>query len=173
MYWVTVALNQLHCNGTEKIIQSFMHDSAYLLSTCYVSEAFIFPFLFVTSTLSWLQGYYNVKRCVTPRSRVSFRKVVVIQLVNKFLDFNGTLQFVTETRTLKQRSLSRARWIHFIPSHSTPQRLILTFNCHLHLRPLSGPFPGIQTKNLHALFIFLLRDTCFTHLNLSDILDKM
>jgi hypothetical protein len=97
-----------------------------------------------------------------PWSRVQLEKLIVAHLVRKLPAIDGTWRFLSVFTRAHQRSLSWARWIHFIPSDP----ISVTLSSHL-----GGGFPGgtFPPGCLTTEFLFPpIRAKCLDHLILID-----
>jgi hypothetical protein len=65
-------------------------------------------------------------------------KLPIVQLLKNFPAFYGTQRFITMFTRALYWSLSSARSIQYIPSHSISLRSILILSTHLHLGLPSG-----------------------------------
>ena len=114
----------------------------------------------------YLLTYY----LLTPCSRVLLQKLTGFQLVKKFPAFYGTQKFITAFTSARHLSLSWARSIQSIPSHSNSWRSILILSSLIRLGFPSGLFPsGFPTKTLHTSLLSPVPVTCRAHLILFNL----
>jgi hypothetical protein len=90
----------------------------------------------------------------------SLDKLMVAQIVKKFLAFNGTQMFITVLTKARNRSIS---WTNVSSPHPPPNfpkiHFILSY---LRLGPPSGIFAsGFPTKILYAFLIYRVRYMSF------------
>ena len=106
---------------------------------------------------------------LTPGCRVFLEKLTGLQLVKKFLAFQGTRRFITALTTVRHLSLSWSSPIQSIYPHPTSWRSILILYTHLHLGLPSGLLPSsFPTKTLYTALSSPIRATCPVHLILLD-----
>ena len=120
----------------------------------------------VLLTIGSFGGVYSVSVfCLTPRSRILPEKLTGPQLVKKFCTLYGTRRSITAFTSSHHLSLSWARVIQSMPSHSTAWRYILKLSYHILLGLPSGFFPlGLPTITLYAALVFLTDAACPAHL---------
>ena len=98
-------------------------------------------------TLIYLLTYLHI----TLWRRVLLEKLTGLQLVKKFLTFQGTRRFITALTSVRHLSLSWASPIQSIYPHPTSWRFTLMLSTHLNLGLSSGLFPfGFPTKTLYT-----------------------
>ena len=116
---------------------------------------------------------FRLAYLLTPWSRVLLQKLIGSQLVKKFPAFYGTRKFITVLTRSRHLSLSWARSIHSMPSHSTSWRSILTLFSHLCLGLPSGLFlSGFSTETLYKPLLSPIRATCPAYLILLDLITR-
>ena len=108
---------------------------------------------------------------LTPWCRVLLEKLTGLQLVKKFLEFDGTRRFITALTSVRLLSLSWASPIQSIYPHPTSWKSILILTTHLRLGLPSGLLPsGLPTKtpyscfNTHYIMFKLTAYVCRQHI---------
>jgi len=102
---------------------------------------------------------------------VIIQKLIVTQLVKKFLAFYGTWRCITLFTRVCHWSLSWATWIHSTLSYPVAMRLRFILPSHRCLCLPSGLFlSGFLTKILCAILISYMCATCSVHLILLDLM---
>jgi len=97
-----------------------------------------------------------------------------LQLVKKFPAFHGTRRFITTLTSVRHLSLSWARPIKSIYSHTTSWKSILILSTHLRLGLPSGLLPsGFPTKTIYTPLSSPIRTTCPAHLILLDFINGL
>ena len=90
---------------------------------------------------------YLISFLLTPWRKVLLERQIVFQQVKIFSEFNRTRMFITAFISARQLSLSWARSIQPMPSHTTSWRSILVLYSYLGRGLPSGLFPsGFHTK---------------------------
>jgi hypothetical protein len=88
-------------------------------------------------------------------------KQPIVQLLRNFPAYYGTRRFITVFTRALHWSLSWARSIQSIQSHSLSPRSILMLSTHLRPELPSGRFPSVfPTNTLYALILIPIRATC-------------
>jgi hypothetical protein len=84
---------------------------------------------------------------LTPWILTSLEKLIVAHLFKKSQSYHWTRMFVTVFTTARHRSLSRASWIQFTPSHSSVRAISIS-SFHLRLGLPSGLLPSTFSTNV-------------------------
>jgi hypothetical protein len=100
---------------------------------------------------------------LTAWSRVPLEKVIVIQLVTKFPNFNGIRRFITVFTRSRHWSLSWIRWIQSIPYAPIFLRSIIILPSHLLLGLLSSFFLSCFAIKLLHYFSHLSHACYISH----------
>ena len=104
-------------------------------------------------TLEWLLNYL-LAYLLSPWSRVLLEKLTGSQLVEKFLAFYETRNFITAFKSSRHLSLLWARSIQSIPPHPTSWRSILLLSSYLCLGLPYDVFPSdFLTKTLYTTLL--------------------
>ena len=120
-------------------------------------------------TLIYLLTYLHI----TLWRRVLLEKLTGLQLVKKFLTFQGTRRFITALTSVRHLSLSWASPIQSIYPHPTSWRFILMLSTHLNLGLSSGLFPfGFPTKTLYTPLSSPIRATWPANLSLLELITR-
>jgi hypothetical protein len=95
----------------------------------------------------------------------------VAQPLKKFPTFYGTWRFITMFTRALHRSLSQAKLIKPVTTYTVSRISILMLSSNLHLSLPSGLLPyGFLTRNPIYMPLCRMHATCFSHLNLPDLI---
>ena len=110
---------------------------------------------------------------LTPLSRVLLEKLTGLTLVKKFPAFYVAQTFITEVKSARHLSLSRARSNQSTTPHPTSWSSILLLSSHLPRGLPSGLFASrFPTNTPYTAILPPIRATCPVHLILLDFITR-